>query len=287
METTLVGREQTIIISRHLPTVIIGERINPTGKKRLAEALRVGDMSVVRSEAIRQVEAGARVIDVNVGADKVDEIEVLPQAVRIVAEAVDVPLCVDTAKPPALAAALAVCPGKPLVNSVSGEERSLDSVLPLVRERGAAVIGLCMDEDGIPTVPQKRLEIAWKIVSRAEALHIHREDVIIDPLVLTVGADDGAAQVTLETVRLLIQELGGNITMGASNVSFGLPDRQAVNAAFLAMAIAAGVTCPIVDPIKAQQAILIADLLLGRDEFAMNYISYYRQREKQGEHRSG
>lgn len=278
METIISSASRVVTIGGGRPTVIIGERINPTGRKRLAESLLAGDMSLIRKEAIAQVGAGAEIIDVNVGAAGVNEVKTLPLAVRTAREAVDAPLSIDTANPQALKAALEVYEGKALVNSVNGEEKSLGQVLPQVKEYGAAVIGLAMDEDGIPDDPVRRLEIAKKILSRAQDYDIPREDVIIDCLALTVGADHRAALVTLEAIKLVAEELEVNQTLGASNVSFGLPDRECINGAFLAMAIANGVTCPIADPVRVRQAILAADLLLGRDEFAMRYIKCYRER---------
>lgn len=285
METTVASVGKTVIISPTRPTVLIGERINPTGRKKLAAALREGDLELVREEALAQVEAGADVLDVNVGADGVDEVALLPQAVQVVLEAVDVPVCIDSADPEALRAALEMhrrlAPkGKPVVNSVNGEERSLSQVLPLVKEYGAAVIGLTMDESGIPAEPEQRLAIAGKILERAESLSIPREDVIIDPLALTVGMDHRAAVVTLEVIRRVRAELGLNMTLGTSNVSFGLPERDFINGAFLAMAIAAGVTCPIVNVAKMRFLVLTVDLLLGRDEYALRYIKAYRERQK-------
>ena len=278
METVLKGTTTTVHIAPDRPTVLIGERINPTGRKKLAAELIAGNVEVVKAEALAQVAAGADVIDVNVGAVGVDQVTLLPRAVEMAQEVVEVPLSIDTPDPAALAAALKVYQGKPLVNSVNGEEKNLSRVLPLVAEHGAAVIGLCMDDDGVPDDPQKRLEIACKIVERAEALGISSEDVLIDCLALTVGADSRAALVTLEAIRLVRTELGVNMTLGASNVSFGLPDREVVNQAFLAMAIREGVNAPIINAARVSQAILAVDVLLGRDEFAMRYIKDYRKR---------
>ena len=279
MDTILRGSMQRVTISPERPVVIIGERINPTGRKRLAAQLREGDLSIVRREAQAQVAQGAEVIDVNVGAASVDQVELLPRAVAAVAEAVDVPLAIDTDSPQALEAALALCPGRPLVNSVTGERGSLEAVLPLVKKYGAAVIALTMDEQGIPDTPEKRLAVACKIVERAEAMGIPRQDVIVDCLALCVGADHRAAVVTQEAMRLVREELGVNMVLGASNVSFGLPDRAAINELFLAMAIAQGLTCAIADPARTRRAILISDLLMGRDEFAMRYIRFFRQQQ--------
>lgn len=276
--TTLSSAGKTVQIARDRPTVLIGERINPTGKKRLAEALRVGDMSPVAREVRAQVEAGADVVDINVGAAGVDEVRVLPLAVRTALEAADLPLSLDTTNPAALKAALELYPGKALVNSVNGEESTLERILPLVREHGAAVIGLTMDGEGIPSDPFKRLKIAERIVERAEQRGIPRQDVLIDCLALTVGADSQAARATLEAIRLVSQELGVNQTLGVSNVSFGLPDREALNLAFLALAIMNGVNCPIVDVAKVRTTVLAVDLLLGRDRYARRYIEHWRRR---------
>jgi 5-methyltetrahydrofolate--homocysteine methyltransferase len=286
METILKSAQKMVTIGPEKPTVLIGERINPTGKKRLAAALGEGNLDIVRMEAEAQVEAGADVLDINVGAARVDEVDLLPKAVRLVMETVKVPVCIDSANAEALRAALTVhkelAPeGKPLVNSVNGEEASLERVLPLVAEYKTAVIGLAMDEDGIPPTAEKRLAVARKVVERAEALGIPREDVVIDCLALTVGADDPqAGQITLKTIQMVREELGVNMTLGASNASFGLPEREVVNWAFLAMAIQNGVNCPIVDAAKVRQVILATDLLLGRDEYAMRYIKAYKKRSK-------
>ncbi len=280
METVLKGTKGTVRIAPDRPTVLIGERINPTGRKGLAAALVAGNVEIVKSEAQNQVAAGADVIDVNMGAVGVDQVALLPRAVEMIQEVVEVPLSIDTPDPNALAAALEVYQGKPLVNSINGEEKNLEQVLPLVAEHGAAVIGLCMDEGGIPDDPHTRLEIARKIVERAEALDIPHEDVLIDCLALTVASDSKAALVTLEASRLVRAELGVNMTLGASNVSFGLPDREVLNWAFLVMAIREGVNAPIVNAARVREAVLAVDLLLGRDEFAMRYIKHYRKRRK-------
>ncbi|OIO89762.1 MAG: hypothetical protein AUK02_02040 [Anaerolineae bacterium CG2_30_58_95] len=208
-----------------------------------------------------------------------DEVAMMPKVVALVASVTDVPLCLDSGNPEVLAAGLAAAPGKPLVNSVSGEEKRLVGVLPIVKERGAAVIGLTMDDNGIPKTAEERLAVAEKILERAARLGIPPEDVIIDPLVLTVGSDSQAALVTLQTIELLRKNFGVNINLGASNVSFGLPDRLTVNQAFLALAIQMGATCSITDPLKLGATVKAADLLLGRDDYAMRYIKYFRQAE--------
>jgi 5-methyltetrahydrofolate--homocysteine methyltransferase len=285
METVLKGMGKKVVISDGLPTVILGERINPTGKKKLAAALVAGNLEVVRQEALAQIEAGADILDVNVGAAGVDEEDLLPKAVKLVMETTDVPICIDTPNGEALAAALATHrelnpDGKPLVNSVNGEEASLARVLPLVAEYKTAVIGLCMDDDGIPETPEKRLAVAKKIVERAEKHGIGRENILIDCLALTVGADSKAGWITLEAIQMVKDELGVNLALGASNVSFGLPDRETINGVFLSMAIQSGLNCPIVDPAKVAHFIQAADLILGRDEYAMRYLKAYRKRQK-------
>ena len=279
MHTTLksVTKEVTIGIDR--PFVIIGEKINPTGHKKLAAALTEGNFDYVRQLVERQITWGADVLDVNVGVPGLDEVAMMPKVVTLVASVTDVPLCLDSGNPQVLAAGLAAAPGKPLVNSVSGEEKRLVGVLPIVKERGAAVIGLTMDDNGIPKTAEERLAVAEKILERAARLGIPPEDVIIDPLVLTVGSDNQAALVTLQTIELLRKNFGVNINLGASNVSFGLPDRLTVNQAFLALAIQMGATCSITDPLKLGATVKAADLLLGRDDYAMRYIKYFRQAE--------
>ncbi len=279
MQTVLKSASKEVVIGIDHPFVVIGEKINPTGSKKLAAALSEGNLDFARQLAERQVAWGADVLDVNVGVPGLDEVAVIKQLVELIASAVDVPLCLDSANPAVLAAGLAAAPGKPLVNSVSGEEKKLADVLPLVKERGAAVIGLTMDDNGIPKTPEERAAVAEKILARAAKLGIPAEDVIIDPLVLTVGSDSKAALVTLQTVELVRKTFGVNVNLGASNVSFGLPERPIVNQTFLALAIQAGATCSITDPIKLGSAIRATDLLLGRDKNAMRFIKYYRQAE--------
>lgn len=278
MHTIVSSATREVVIGDDRPTVLIGERINPTVRKKLAAALEAGDMEVLRREAVAQVEAGADILDVNVGSSGVDEVGLLAQVVQAVAEAVDVPLSLDSDNPGALEAALKVYRGKPIINSVTGQESSQSEVLPLVREYGAAVIALTIDDEGIPADPARRVAIACRIVERAESLGIPREDVIVDCLVLTVATESDAALVTLEAVRRVKEELGVNQTLGASNVSYGLPERNVLNSAFLAMAINAGVTCPTVNAARVRQAVLATDLLLGRDRYARRYIKDYRQR---------
>jgi len=280
LTTTVSSKTQTVTIRRDLPTVLIGERINPTGRKDLQRALEAGNFDIVRGDAIAQADAGATILDVNAGLAGGDEPALLKEAVAAVMGICELPLCIDTADPAALAAALEVYEGKALINSVNGETRSLEQMLPLVKEHGAAVIGLCMDNEGIPPTPEKRLAVADKIIERAGKMGIGPEDIVIDPLVLTIGADSTAGRITLETVGLIVEKFGVNITMGASNVSFGLPDRTMINAAFLAMAIHAGLTCPITNPLEPEltTAVLAADLAMGKDEWGMRWIEAYRAR---------
>jgi 5-methyltetrahydrofolate--homocysteine methyltransferase len=278
LETTLEGRETRVVVGPDGPLILIGERINPTGRKKLAESLARGNMSMVKQEALRQAQAGAQAIDVNASAAEIDEVEILPQAVKAVAEVVGLPIVIDTSNHEALAAALEVCPGKPLVNSVTGEDSSLAALLPLVKDHRCAVIGLCIDEQGIPKDADRRLGIARKIVKVTEERGIPREDLVIDPLAMTVGADHRAGLVTLEAIAAIARELKLNVVYGGSNVSFGLPDRSLLNRAYLAMAMAAGLTCVIADPLDAEirRTIGACDLLLGRDEFAMRFIQHCR-----------
>jgi 5-methyltetrahydrofolate--homocysteine methyltransferase len=281
METRVSSPSKEVIIGDNQPTVLIGERINPTGKKKLAEALKAGDLEIVRREALAQVQAGADIIDVNVGVFGIDEAALLPKAVQAVMETVDTPLCLDSSNPDALEAALKVYKGKPLVNSVTGEDHSLKRGLPLIKKYGAAVIGLVQDDDGIPKDAEGRVRVARKIVERAEAAGIPREDLVIDCLAFAVGAEPASGAAVMEAIRRIKAELGVNMTMGASNVSFGLPDRELLNNAFVVMATAAGATCLIVDAAKVRSIILAADLVLGRDKRARRYIEAYRQRPKQ------
>ena len=280
METRVTSSTKEVMISDNQPTIIIGERINPSANKKLAEALKTGNIEdIVRKEAIAQVGAGADMIDVNVGAFGVDEVVFLPQAVKAAMEAVDVPLCIDSANPEALEAALKIYKGKPLVNSVSGETHSIEKVLPLVKEYGAAVVGLVQDDEGVPKDKEQRVSIAYKILGKTESMGIPREDIVIDCLAFAVGADTNAGPEVLKAIRQVKAELGVNQTLGASNVSFGLPDRDSLNNAFLALIIDAGVTCMITNVRKALPVIRAVDLLLGRDKRARRYVEAYRQRQ--------
>jgi 5-methyltetrahydrofolate--homocysteine methyltransferase len=279
MQTTLRGTDRQVTIGGGKPFVMIGEKINPTGNKKLAAALLDGDLEIVRRLAERQVAWGAEVLDLNVGVPGLDEVAMITRVAQLVAAAVDVPLCIDSGKAEILAAGLQACPGKPLVNSVNAERKQLDSILPVVKDRGAAVIGLTMDDTGIPKTPEERLAAADRIIHRAVQIGIPAEDVVIDPLVLTVGSDSKAALITLQTIELIRRELGANVNLGASNVSFGLPDRLTLNQAFLAMAIQAGATCSITDPVKLGSTIRASDLLVGRDDFGVGFIKHFRNSE--------
>jgi len=276
MLTTIRGKTTEIGIGIDQPFRIIGERINPTGHKKLAAALTERDFDYIHQLAATQIANGADILDVNVGVAGLDDVSLLPEVIQIVTDEVDIPICIDTPNPEALAAALSVTPGKPLINSVNGEEASLNTVLPLVKEYNAAVIALTMDDDGIPSDPDKRLAIAAKIIERASKAGIPIEDIVVDPLVMTVGADSQAAVVTIKTIKLVKENFGVNINLGASNVSFGLPDRHTVNQSFLALAMGAGATCAITHPRKLGLTIRAIDLLLGRDDFGMRYITYWR-----------
>jgi 5-methyltetrahydrofolate--homocysteine methyltransferase len=280
MDTVLRGRAKDVVIGATQPFCIIGERINPTGRKTFAEELRNGDLSTVVVDTTNQMAAGADVLDINAGIPLVDEAELLAKMITLVQEHTDAPICIDSSVIEALEAGLAVYQGKPLVNSVTGEDDRLEEILPLVARHGAAVIGLANDETGIPETPQQRLEIATKIVSAAGDHGIGPEDVIIDPLAMTVGADTEAVTTTLETIRLIRDELGVNMCLGASNVSFGLPQRLVLNAAFLPMAMAAGLTSAIMSSAEVVvSSVRAADLLLGHDPWGANWIAAHRRKQ--------
>jgi 5-methyltetrahydrofolate--homocysteine methyltransferase len=279
IETKISSNTKEVIVSHNRPTVLIGERINPAGKKKLSESLINGSMEIVRKEAVEQVKAGADILDVNVTVFGLDEIPVLPMAVKAVMEVVDVPLCIDSANADALKAALKIYKGKPLINSVSGEERSLERILPLVKEYGASVVGLTQDDNGIPKDSDTRLAIAEKIVNRAEQMGIPKNNIIIDCLALAIGADPLSAITAIESISKIKTLLGVNMTLGASNISFGMPDRMLINISYLAMTIAAGVTCPVVDTAKVRPSVLAIDLLLAKDKRARRYIQAFRERQ--------
>jgi 5-methyltetrahydrofolate--homocysteine methyltransferase len=285
METTLASPAKTVRIGPDQPFVIIGERINPTGRKRLAAEMAAWNFERVKKDAVAQVNAGAHLLDVNAGIPLADEPAILAEAIRVVQSAVDVPLCIDSSIVKALEQGLAAYQGKPLVNSVTGEEERLESVLPLVAQHRAAVIGISNDETGISEDPRVRFAIAKKIVERAESFGIPRADVIIDPLAMPIGAVRYAGQALFAIVRRCREELGVNTICGASNISFGLPDRPALNAAFIAMAMAAGMTCAITNPLEPEikKMILAADVMLGHDENCAAWLRAHRAGEAGGE----
>jgi 5-methyltetrahydrofolate--homocysteine methyltransferase len=281
MHTILKSGKKEVVIGFDKPFVIIGEKINPTGIKKLGQALVERNMDYVKHLAKRQVDWGADVLDVNVGHPQIEEAEVIPLVVEAIQSVTDAPLCIDSNEPKILEAGLnAIKGGKPLVNSVNGEEKQLASVLPIVKARGAAVIGLTIADEGIPATAEGRLAAAAIIIERAAKIGIPIEDIIIDPLVMTVGHNSAAATITLKAIELIKKEFDVNISLGASNVSFGLPDRHSVNAAMLSIAMLTGATCSITDPIKLGSAIKASDLLMGRDANSMRYLKYFRATEK-------
>ena len=280
MDTHLQSRSRTVTIAIDKPFCIIGERINPTGRKAFALELRNGNLDQVLEDADAQIAMGCDMLDVNAGIPLVDEAELLAKMLTLIQEHTDLALCIDSSVVEALEAGLAVYEGKALVNSVTGEDERLEEILPLVARHGAAVIGLANDETGIPETPQQRLEIARKIVSAAGDHGIPPEDVVIDPLAVTVGAATDAVTITLETISLIRDELGVNMCLGASNVSFGLPRRHQLNAAFLPMAMAAGLTSAIMSCAEeVVSSVRAADLLLGHDEWGARWIAAHRERE--------
>jgi len=280
MHTILKSNTKTVTIGSDKPFVIIGEKINPTGIKKLGQALVEQNFDYVKYLAQRQVAWGADVLDVNVGHPQIDEAAIMPRVVEAILSVVDVPLCIDSNEPKILEAGLKFAPGKPLVNSVNGEDKQLATVLPIVKDRGAAVIGMAIGNEGIPPTAEGRLAAAGKIIEHAAKIGIPIEDIIIDPLVMTVGHNSNAALITLKAIELIKKEYGVNMSLGASNVSFGLPDRHSVNSAFLALAIQEGVTCSITDAIKLGNSIKAIDLLLGKDANSIRYLKYFRGMEK-------
>ena len=278
MQTILLGIKKEVTIDTNGPVIIIGESINPTRRKKLVSSLQEGNFEYVLELAQNQINAGADVLDVNVGFPGVDDIKLLPETVLAIRSSFDIPLCLDSPNPQAIEAALKVAGGKCLINSVNGEEKSLNVLLSIAKEYGAAIIGLTMDDNGITHDPEKRLAIAEKILDRAVKTGIKAEDVIIDPLAMAVSADSKACIVTLETIRLVHQKLGLNITMGASNISFGLPGRENLNSSFISLAIMNGLTCPIANPEKITAAVRATDLVLGRDDFAVRFVEYFQNR---------
>jgi 5-methyltetrahydrofolate--homocysteine methyltransferase len=272
MQTILKGKAREVVIDTNGPVIIIGECINPTRRKKLVSTLQAGNFEYVLELAESQIKAMADVLDVNVGFPGVDDVTLLPQTVLAIREKFDIPLCLDSPNPRAIEAALKVAGGKCLINSVNGEEKSMKAIIPIAREYGAAIIGLTMDDDGITHDPEKRLHIAEKILERAVKAGIKEEDVVIDPLAMAVSADPRACLITLETIRLVHQKLGLNITQGSSNISFGLPMREVLNSVHMTLSILNGLTCPIANPEKIAATVRAADLILGRDDYAMRFV---------------
>jgi 5-methyltetrahydrofolate--homocysteine methyltransferase len=290
-DTVVSSATREVVIGSGRPFVIIGERINPTGRKKLAAEMAAGDFSTVVADVGAQVQAGAHMLDVNAGIPLADEPAILAETVKLVQSLTDVPLSIDSSIVAALEAGLDAYQGKPLVNSVTGEEERLEAVLPLVAKHGAAVVAITNDETGISADPDVRFEIARRIVERAADHGIPREDVVVDPLVMPIGAMASAGQQVFRLLRRLSEELGVNSTCGASNVSFGLPGRNVLNGAFLSMAIANGLTSAITSPLHAEirEAIAAADVMMGNDRDCTAWIATHREQApaEQGRRRGG
>ncbi|HKF71437.1 MAG TPA: methyltetrahydrofolate cobalamin methyltransferase [Stellaceae bacterium] len=283
-DTVLSSATKEVVIGFDRPFVMIGERINPTGRKILAEEMANGDFSRVERDAIAQVEAGAQMLDVNAGIPLADEPAILAKAIQLVQSVTDVPLSIDSSIVAALEAGLAVYKGKPLVNSVTGEEERLEAVLPLVKKYGAAVIAISNDETGIAEDPDVRFAVAKKIVERAEDHGIPRSDVVVDPLIMPLGAINQAGVQAFRIIRRLREELKVNTSCGASNISFGLPSRGGINAAFLSMAIGAGMTSAITNPCHDEilRAVMAADAMMGHDPHCMRWLRKFREQPPAG-----
>jgi len=282
MHTVVRSATKQVTIGHDQPFCIIGERINPTGRKKFQEELRAGDLRSVEIDVHAQVAGGATMLDVNMGAPLVDEADLLAKSVKLIQSLTDLPLCIDSSVVEALEAGLAAYDGKALVNSITAEDERMEQILPLVKKYGAAVVALPNDEDEIPDDPHKRLELVGKIVEVATTEYgIAMEDLVIDPLAMPIGADSSLVWKTLETIRLIRDTYGLNMTLGASNVSFGMPDRHTINAVFLPMAMTVGLTSAIMDSRTESivRAVKGADLMLGNDEWGASWISAHRARE--------
>jgi len=284
-DTILSSKTKEVVIGPNRPFVVIGERINPTGRKSLAAEMKEGNYDRVRSDALAQVEAGAPVLDVNAGIPLADEPAILAEAVQLVQSLTDVPVSIDSSVLEALESGLAAAEGKPLLNSITGEEERLEHLLPLVKKYGCAFIGISNDETGISEDPDVRFAVAKKIVERAADYGIPREDVIIDPLVMPIGAMPSAGRSVFKILNRVQDELGVNTTCGASNVSFGLPNRPVLNGAFLTMAIANGLTSAITNPLEAEvkRSIMAADVFMGNDENCLRWIQSQNPAANTGE----
>jgi len=278
MHTVLSSPTKTVTIGHDVPFVIIGERLNPTGRKLFQEKLRANDLSTINIDVADQVAGGCDMLDVNMGVPLTDEPELLANAIKLVQSLTDLPICIDSSVIEALEAGLAVYQGKALVNSMTGEDERMDLILPLVKKYDAAILALPNDEIEIPMLAKDRMVIVEKIVRRVEKEGISLENLLIDPLAMPVGADPENAKHTLETVYLIKEKYGLNMSIGASNVSFGLPNRHALNAAFMPMAMAMGLTSAIMDGRTPEvvQAVRASDLVLGLDQWGANWISNFR-----------
>jgi 5-methyltetrahydrofolate--homocysteine methyltransferase len=283
-ETVLSSATKEVVIGFERPFVIIGERINPTGRKLLAAEMAAGDYSRVQADTLAQVEAGAHMLDVNAGIPLADEPRILAECIQLVQSLTDLPLSIDSSIVAALEAGLAVYKGKPLVNSVTGEEERLEVVLPLIKKYGAAVVAISNDETGISEDPDVRFEVAKKIVHRAADFGIPSSDIVVDPLVMPVGALNEAGRSVFRLVRRLREELKVNTTCGASNIAFGIPNRHGMNATFLAMAIGAGMTSAITNPLHAEEmtGVMGADVLMGHDPNCTRWIRRFREPTPEG-----
>ena len=284
-KTVVSSATKEVVIGFDQPFVMIGERINPTGRKLLAKEMSKGDFSRVEQDTLAQVAAGAQMLDVNAGIPLADEPKILAETIKLVQSLTDVPLSIDSSIVAALQAGLEVYQGKALLNSVTGEEERLESVLPLVKKYGCAVVAISNDETGISEDPNVRFEVAKKIVYRAKDYGIPSSDIVVDPLVMPIGALNSAGMQVIKLVRRLQEELKVNTTCGASNVSFGLPNRNGINAAFLTMAIASGLTSAITNPLheSVMQSVLGADVMMGNDPNCVRWIKRYRQPVTEGE----
>ncbi len=281
MHTVVQSASKTVTIGHDQPFVIIGERINPTGRKKFQELLRAGDLSTIAVDVESQIKGGADMLDVNMGVPLTDEPALLSKAIKMIQGISDIPICIDSSVIEALQAGLEAYEGKALVNSMTGEDDRMELILPLIKKHNAAIIALPNDEIGIPATAAERIVITEKIIRTVEKHGISLDNLVIDPLAMTVGADPDAVKITLETIHLIREKFGLNMTLGASNISFGLPNRHALNAAFLPAAMSHGLTCAVMDARTPaiNEAVRAADLLLGMDQWGGNWITRFRAQE--------
>ena len=281
MHTVVQSASKTVTIGHDQPFVIIGERINPTGRKKFQELLRAGDLSTIAIDVESQIKGGADMLDVNMGVPLTDEPALLSKAIKMIQGITDIPICIDSSVIEALQAGLEAYEGKALVNSMTGEDDRMELILPLIKKHNAAIIALPNDEIGIPATAAERIVITEKIIRAVEKHGISLDNLVIDPLAMTVGADPEAVKITLETIHLIREKFGLNMTLGASNISFGLPNRHALNAAFLPAAMSHGLTCAVMDARTPaiNEAVRAADLLLGMDQWGANWITRFRAQE--------